>query len=215
MRYFISRCTSRSSLIVSGILFGADNDCSRYADYARYLLDCTADDPDSNYSYDSASHIARAHYHAAASLAESSLSPCHPLRLGIALNRGVLYVSLGDRTQGLEFTQAAFDAALQVVMNNVQSDTWMQREGMEDTIAGMDMLSDNYSLWTGEGIELTTCKWSRWSLQFRAALGTHRYCVVEPMPMAEYQAKETVKKEEGVNEKKKNGPWRRTRRISF
>lgn len=128
-------------------------DNHRYADYARYLSECTYDDA----THTSLIHTSRVHYRKASAIAEASLSPCHPLRLGVALNRAVLYVALGDRVRGVEITKAAFDAAFEAVLQKVESG--VKRETLEDTVAGMDMLSDNYRLWTGEAIELQPCEW--------------------------------------------------------
>lgn len=83
-------------------------------------------------------------YMAAAEVANSQLSPTHPIRLGLALNYSVFfYEILNSPEKACNLAKTAFDEALREI-DSVTEDTY------NDSTLIMQLLRDNLSLWTAD-----------------------------------------------------------------
>ncbi|XP_042409163.1 14-3-3-like protein B isoform X1 [Zingiber officinale] len=83
-------------------------------------------------------------YEAATSIAETELSPTHPIRLGLALNFSVFYYEiLNSPERACHLAKQAFDEAIS------ELDT-LSEESYKDSTLIMQLLRDNLSLWTSD-----------------------------------------------------------------
>ncbi|KAG6501912.1 hypothetical protein ZIOFF_041796 [Zingiber officinale] len=84
------------------------------------------------------------HCWAATSIAETELSPTHPIRLGLALNFSVFYYEiLNSPERACHLAKQAFDEAIS------ELDT-LSEESYKDSTLIMQLLRDNLSLWTSD-----------------------------------------------------------------
>ncbi|KAH8927372.1 14-3-3 1 protein [Atractiella rhizophila] len=117
-------------------------------DYHRYLAEFATGDKRSGSS--TASLEA---YEAASTIANSSLPPTHPIRLGLALNFSVFYYEiLNSPDKACQLAKQAFDEAI------AELDT-LSEESYKDSTLIMQLLRDNLTLWTsdmGDGAEAGT-----------------------------------------------------------
>lgn len=83
-------------------------------------------------------------YDEANKVAETNLSPTHPIRLGLALNFSVFcYEVKADHTKACEIAKSAFDDAI------AELDT-LDEESYKDSTLIMQLLRDNLTLWTSD-----------------------------------------------------------------
>lgn len=111
-------------------------------DYHRYLAEFQS----GNVRKEAAENSLIA-YKNATEIANKSLSPTHPIRLGLALNFSVFYyeiLNLPDRA--CQLSKQAFDEAI------AQLDT-LSEDSYKDATLIMQLLRDNLTLWTSEGEE--------------------------------------------------------------
>jgi len=81
-------------------------------------------------------------YSSAFKLAQSSLQPTHPTRLGLALNYSVcFYEVLKDKKQACELAKSAFDQAISKLDD-------LDEASYKDSTLIMQLLRDNLTLWT-------------------------------------------------------------------
>ncbi|GAB5361691.1 hypothetical protein AAMO2058_000734400 [Amorphochlora amoebiformis] len=103
-------------------------------DYYRYLAEIIQDE-----SY---KKQAKETYMKALDIAEKSLLPTHPIRLGLALNFSVCYYEiLGDHTSACDLAKKAFDAAI-AKLDSIDESSY------KDSTLIMQLLRDNLTLWT-------------------------------------------------------------------
>merc|ERR1712086_41257 len=77
-------------------------------------------------------------------VAETNLSPTHPIRLGLALNFSVFcYEVKSDHTKACDIAKSAFDDAI------AELDT-LDEESYKDSTLIMQLLRDNLTLWTSD-----------------------------------------------------------------
>ncbi|XP_042399344.1 14-3-3-like protein B isoform X2 [Zingiber officinale] len=108
-------------------------------DYYRYLAEFKT----GNEKKDVADQSLKA-YEAATSIAETELSPTHPIRLGLALNFSVFYYEiLNSPERACHLAKQAFDEAIS------ELDT-LSEESYKDSTLIMQLLRDNLSLWTSD-----------------------------------------------------------------
>ena len=106
------------------------------ADYLRYKWEATND----NGRTDVASRC-KAAYHEAVSLADTSLPPYHPLRLGLALNFAVfIYEVLGETAEAHELASRAYSEAGDGINQ-------LSTESKEEAIHTLSLLRENIQLW--------------------------------------------------------------------
>jgi len=105
-------------------------------DYYRYLSEFINDK-----GYDTkAAHF----YQSALTLAESVLTPTHPIRLGLALNYSVChYEILKNKKKACELARAAFDQAISKLDQ-------LDEAQYKDSTLIMQLLRDNLTLWTSD-----------------------------------------------------------------
>lgn len=113
-------------------------------DYYRYLAEFqTAGANKAKYGNRSAESALRV-YQQAAELANSSLQPTHPIRLGLALNFSVFhYEVLEQPTEACNMAKSAFDLAIAELDN-------LNEEQYKDSTTIMQLIRDNLTLWTSE-----------------------------------------------------------------
>jgi len=111
-------------------------------DYYRYLAGFVGDK-----GYDTK---AAKFYAEALAIAEKTLKPTHPIRLGLALNYSVCqYEILKDKKRACELAREAFDKAISKLDE-------LDEASYKDSTLIMQLLRDNLTLWTsdaGEGNE--------------------------------------------------------------
>ncbi|XP_074591269.1 14-3-3-like protein B isoform X1 [Curcuma longa] len=108
-------------------------------DYYRYLAEFKT----GNEKKDVADQSLKA-YEAATSIADTELSPTHPIRLGLALNFSVFYYEiLNSPERACHLAKQAFDEAIS------ELDT-LSEESYKDSTLIMQLLRDNLSLWTSD-----------------------------------------------------------------
>ena len=113
-------------------------------DYYRYLAEFqTAGANKTKYGNRSAESALRV-YQQAAELANTSLQPTHPIRLGLALNFSVFhYEVLEQPTEACSMAKSAFDLAIAELDN-------LDEEQYKDSTTIMQLIRDNLTLWTSE-----------------------------------------------------------------
>jgi len=80
----------------------------------------------------------------ASKVAEESLPPTHPIRLGLALNYSVFYYEiLNEPEKACELAKKAFDDAI-AELDNLTEDSY------KDSTVIMQLLRDNLTLWTSD-----------------------------------------------------------------
>lgn len=106
-------------------------------DYYRYLAEYK-----SGKDKKEVSELSLKSYEAASSIAEASLSPTHPIRLGLALNFSVFYYEIMNSPErACYLARRAFDDAIS------ELDT-LSEESYKDSTLIMQLLRDNLTLWT-------------------------------------------------------------------
>jgi len=111
-------------------------------DYHRYLAEFAVGDK-RNQSADKSLEA----YKAATEVAQKSLAPTHPIRLGLALNFSVFYYEiLNSPYQACQLAKQAFDDAI------AELDT-LSEESYKDSTLIMQLLRDNLTLWTSSEAE--------------------------------------------------------------
>ncbi len=112
------------------------------ADYYRYIAEYSSGDKKNQ-----AAQKALAAYNDAGVVAKETLSPTHPVKLGLSLNHSVFYYEImqnPERACGM--ARQAFDDAIQDLDN-------VEDEYYKDTTLIMQLIRDNLTLWTSELIE--------------------------------------------------------------
>jgi len=108
-------------------------------DYYRYLSEFVTDKGFDN--------KASKFYKDALSIAESELTPTHPIRLGLALNYSVCYYEiLKDKKKACELARDAFDKAISKLDQ-------LDEAQYKDSTLIMQLLRDNLTLWTSDSQE--------------------------------------------------------------
>jgi len=111
-------------------------------DYHRYLAEFATGDERKN-----TSEASLEAYKAASEVANSSLPPTHPIRLGLALNFSVFYYEiLNSPDKACALAKQAFDDAI------AELDT-LSEESYKDSTLIMQLLRDNLTLWTSDMAE--------------------------------------------------------------
>jgi len=105
-------------------------------DYYRYLAEFIG-----GKEYD---RNAAKFYKDALEIAESELTPTHPIRLGLALNYSVCYYEiLKDKKKACELARDAFDKAISKLDQ-------LDEASYKDSTLIMQLLRDNLTLWTSD-----------------------------------------------------------------
>jgi len=108
-------------------------------DYYRYLAEFVSDK-----GYDTK---AAKFYHDALGIAEKTLKPTHPIRLGLALNYSVCqYEILKDKKKACELAREAFDKAISKLDE-------LDEASYKDSTLIMQLLRDNLTLWTSDAAD--------------------------------------------------------------
>jgi len=108
-------------------------------DYYRYLAEFVSDK-----SYD---QNAAKYYQQALGIAEKTLKPTHPIRLGLALNYSVCqYEIVKDKKKACELAREAFDKAISKLDE-------LDEASYKDSTLIMQLLRDNLTLWTSDAGE--------------------------------------------------------------
>jgi len=108
-------------------------------DYYRYLSEFVVEK-----GYDTQ---AAQFYKKALTIAESELTPTHPIRLGLALNYSVCYYEiLKDKKKACELARDAFDKAISKLDQ-------LDEAQYKDSTLIMQLLRDNLTLWTSDSQE--------------------------------------------------------------
>jgi 14-3-3 protein epsilon len=77
-------------------------------------------------------------------IAEKTLKPTHPIRLGLALNYSVCqYEILKDKKKACELAREAFDKAISKLDE-------LEEAAYKDSTLIMQLLRDNLTLWTSD-----------------------------------------------------------------
>ena len=110
------------------------------ADYYRYIAEYSSGD-----TMEKAASTALEAYEQAQSLATNgTLSPTHPIRLGLALNFSVFYYEIKKNpNKACKMARDAFDDAI-ADLDNVEDEFY------KDATLIMQLLRDNLTLWTEE-----------------------------------------------------------------
>jgi len=83
-------------------------------------------------------------YEEASRIAQDSLPPTHPIRLGLALNFSVFYYEIfNEPEKACELAKKAFDDAI-AELDNLTEDSY------KDSTVIMQLLRDNLTLWTSD-----------------------------------------------------------------
>jgi len=105
-------------------------------DYYRYLAEFI---PDKEYDKKAAEY-----YSKALELAQTKLTPTHPIRLGLALNYSVcFYEVLKDKQKACDLAKTAFDQAISKLDK-------LDEASYKDSTLIMQLLRDNLTLWTSD-----------------------------------------------------------------
>lgn len=108
-------------------------------DYCRYLAEFKSGDERKQVADQSLKS-----YEAASAIANSDLSPTHPIRLGLALNFSVFYYEiLNSPERACHLAKQAFDEAI------AELDS-LSEESYKDSTLIMQLLRDNLTLWTSD-----------------------------------------------------------------
>ncbi|KAF2405351.1 14-3-3 family protein [Trichodelitschia bisporula] len=106
-------------------------------DYHRYLAEFASGEKRKN----AATHAHEA-YKSATDVAQTELTPTHPIRLGLALNFSVFYYEiLNSPDRACHLAKQAFDDAIQELDS-------LSEESYRDSTLIMQLLRDNLTLWT-------------------------------------------------------------------
>ena len=134
-------------MVRSGCLPRASDDESKaffekmIADYYRYIAESAKDD-----QLERVKSGALEAYEKASKLS-MSLSPCNPIRLGLALNFSVFYYeSLNNQKSAIELGEKALEDALEKI-DEVDEETFRDAKSI------IELLKENISLWKEEGGE--------------------------------------------------------------
>ncbi|XP_038897766.1 14-3-3-like protein isoform X2 [Benincasa hispida] len=112
---------------------------NRKGDYCRYLAEFKSGDECKQVADQSLKS-----YEAASAIANSDLSPTHPIRLGLALNFSVFYYEiLNSPERACHLAKQAFDEAI------AELDS-LNEESYKDSTLIMQLLRDNLTLWTSD-----------------------------------------------------------------
>ncbi|CAK7205054.1 hypothetical protein SEUCBS139899_007818 [Sporothrix eucalyptigena] len=113
-------------------------------DYHRYLAEFASGD-----KRRVAATAAHEAYKSATDVAQTELTPTHPIRLGLALNFSVFYYEiLNSPDRACHLAKQAFDDAI------AELDS-LSEESYRDSTLIMQLLRDNLTLWTSsEGVEV-------------------------------------------------------------
>jgi len=110
-------------------------------DYYRYLAEFVA-----GHGHDKK---AAKFYQQALEIAQTELTPTHPIRLGLALNYSVcFYEILKDKKQACDLAKSAFDQAISKLDN-------LDEASYKDSTLIMQLLRDNLTLWTSDNQDST------------------------------------------------------------
>jgi len=113
-------------------------------DYLRYLAEFSTGD-----GRKEAAEKSLVAYKAASDKATSTLTPTHPIRLGLALNFSVFYYEiLNSPDRACRLAKSAFDDAV-TELDSLPEDNY------KDSTLIMQLLRDNLTLWTSEQPEKT------------------------------------------------------------
>ena len=108
-------------------------------DYYRYYAEFTVDEKRQEVADKSL-----AAYKEATEIANATLAPTHPIRLGLALNFSVFYYEImSDADKACQLAKEAFDEAIQK-LDDVPEETY------KDSTLIMQLLRDNLTLWTSD-----------------------------------------------------------------
>ncbi|KAK9477541.1 14-3-3 domain-containing protein [Lipomyces japonicus] len=108
-------------------------------DYHRYLAEFA-----SGAKRDEAANEAHEAYKTATDIAQTDLTPTHPIRLGLALNFSVFYYEiLSSPDRACHLAKQAFDDAI------AELDS-LSEESYRDSTLIMQLLRDNLTLWTSD-----------------------------------------------------------------
>jgi len=115
-------------------------------DYHRYLAEFASGEKRKK-----AANLAHEAYKSATDVAQTELTPTHPIRLGLALNFSVFYYEiLNSPDRACHLAKQAFDDAI------AELDS-LSEESYRDSTLIMQLLRDNLTLWTSsEGAEAET-----------------------------------------------------------
>lgn len=110
-------------------------------DYLRYKAEVAPKDDDKSVKEGIVSESEEA-YRRAHKLAKSSLTPTHPIRLGLALNFSVFHYEIKDQPdEACKLAKEAFDESIAELDK-------LQEESYKDSTLIMQLLRDNLTLWT-------------------------------------------------------------------
>lgn len=113
-------------------------------DYHRYLAEFASGEKRKNAA--TAAHEA---YKGATDVAQTDLTPTHPIRLGLALNFSVFYYEiLNSPDRACHLAKQAFDDAI------AELDS-LSDESYTDSTLIMQLLRDNLTLWTSDSLQET------------------------------------------------------------
>jgi len=138
-------CETILKLLNSGLIDSGRQDEAQVfylkmgADYYRYLAECVSD----------AEYPKKAveYYQSALEIAEKTLAPTHPIRLGLALNYSVcLYEIVKQQEKACALAKQAFDDAISKLDKLEEAD-------YKDSTLIMQLLRDNLTLWTASAEE--------------------------------------------------------------
>ncbi|CCW69300.1 unnamed protein product [Phytomonas sp. Hart1] len=105
-------------------------------DYHRYYAEVSSDETQR--------HAALEAYKKATEVANSSLSPTHPIRLGLALNFSVFYYEImKEHEKGFQLARQAYDEAVTEV-------EVLDEEAYRESTLIVRLLRDNLNLWADE-----------------------------------------------------------------
>lgn len=108
-------------------------------DYYRYLAEIAAGDKKKD-----AATAAHDSYRKATEVAQSELSPTHPIRLGLALNFSVFYYEiLNSPSRACHLAKQAFDDAISELDS-------LSEESYRDSTLIMQLLRDNLTFWQND-----------------------------------------------------------------
>lgn len=141
-----SFCREILRLIDTDLLPQASDDESRVfylkmkGDYYRYICEFTH-----SQALDESAKNALECYQQALTLAEASLDPTHPTKLGLALNFSVFkYEILMSPSEACQMAKQAFDDAIPTL------DTLTEEAAYKDATMILQLLRDNLTLWQSE-----------------------------------------------------------------
>lgn len=138
-------CNDILSVLTTYLLPKADSSESKVfyykmkGDYHRYLAEFSSGDKRKK-----AATAAHESYKNANDIAQSDLSPTHPIRLGLALNFSVFYYDiLGSPDRACHLAKQAFDDAISEL-------DVLSEDGYRDSTLILQLLRDNLTLWQSD-----------------------------------------------------------------